>query len=478
VILSLAGSSHRNTLAEMAHSSPWIIDVASALALFALALATRLPFRSHMLHHWDSLNYALALEHYDVRLHQPQPPGYVLYVALGFVVNLIFRDPQRSYVALSVLCSGLAAAGLYLLGQRMYGRKVGLIAGVFLLVSPSFWFYGEIAMPHTVDAAMVILVAYLAYRVREGEERLLLPLSIALGLAGGVRQQTLLFLLPLCAYCVRGIRASRLAGALTVLIMVSLAWLWPMVHLSGGIAGYKAALMGLGARLWQGTSVFSATGMGGVARNAVRLTKYTAYGWNVMAIPPLLWIARKWRWKVQAITHGQFLGVWIAPPLLFYLLIHMGNPGLVFVYLPALMLASAVALVQLGDRMSKPRQWVAAAAFAAVLVASLQFLALPEHPFGPSDGRYLTRQAIEERDEFLEQAMATIRQDFPADSTIILATQWRHAAYYLPDYLIFGLPGPRIEGQEGSFGAVYINCPPSHGSQSLRAGERTPPGGL
>ena len=240
--------------------------------------------------------------------------------------------------------------------------------------------------------------------------------------------------------------------------MVSLAWLWPMVHLSGGIAGYKAALMGLGARLWQGTSVFSATGLGGVARNAVRLTKYTAYGWNVMAIPPLLWIARKWRWKVQAITHGQFLGIWIAPPLLFYLLIHMGNPGLVFVYLPALMLASAGALVQLGDRMSKPRQWVAAAAFAAVLVASLQFLALPEHPFGPSDGRYLTRQAIEERDEFLEQAMATIRQDFPADSTIILATQWRHAAYYLPDYLIFGLPGPRIEGQEGSFGAVYINC--------------------
>ena len=44
-------------------------------ALWALALITRLPCRSIILHHWDSVNFALALEHYDVRLHQPHPPG-------------------------------------------------------------------------------------------------------------------------------------------------------------------------------------------------------------------------------------------------------------------------------------------------------------------------------------------------------------------------------------------------------------------
>lgn len=140
-------SDYLNTLKGWFRSHPKVADALLALALLALALGTRLPFRSQMLHHWDSVNYALAIDHYDVRLHQPQPPGYFLYVALGAMANVILRDPQQSYVALSVLCSGLAAIALYYLGRRMYGRTVGWVAAVFLLASPSFWLMGKSPCP-------------------------------------------------------------------------------------------------------------------------------------------------------------------------------------------------------------------------------------------------------------------------------------------------------------------------------------------
>jgi len=458
VISTPLGSSHLNTLRKALHLHPWAVDVALSGALFLLALATRLPFRSQMLHHWDSVNYALALNHYDVRIHQPQPPGYILYVALGAIASMIFRDPQQSYVALSVLSSGMAAVALYTLGRRMYGRTAGCLAALFLLASPSFWFYGEIAMPHTVDAAMVIMVVYLALRVREDTQKALIPLAIVLGVAGGVRQQTLLFILPLVIYCVLGVKTSRLIKALAVLAVVSLAWLIPTIRLSGGIDGYRAAVMGLGARLWQGTSVFSIARLTGLARNATRLVKYSAYSWNMMAAPLLFWVLAKQHPESERDQHDRVLALWIFPSVLFYLLVHMGNPGLVFVYLPALMLISAAVLVQLIEKKNRPRWWVASICLLTVMIAGLQFLALPEYPFGPDGGQYLNRQAIEHRDNALEEIIATIQSDFPTESTIVLATEWRHAAYYLPEYLVFGLPGVRIEGNEGQFGTVYINC--------------------
>ena len=57
-------------------------DVIAVVSLFGLTLITRLPFSGAILYHWDSINFALALEHFDVALGQPHIPGYLLYVLL------------------------------------------------------------------------------------------------------------------------------------------------------------------------------------------------------------------------------------------------------------------------------------------------------------------------------------------------------------------------------------------------------------
>ena len=57
----------------------WIL----AVSLAVLTLVTRWPYRLRLLPTWDAIQFALALGEYDVVRHQPHPPGYILYVALG-----------------------------------------------------------------------------------------------------------------------------------------------------------------------------------------------------------------------------------------------------------------------------------------------------------------------------------------------------------------------------------------------------------
>ncbi|MDO8563235.1 MAG: hypothetical protein Q7S25_05275, partial [Candidatus Limnocylindria bacterium] len=65
--------------------------------LFALVLASRLPFVTHALWAWDSVLYARALEHgfhvdFDLADQRPQPPGYLLYVASAAALRGILGD--------------------------------------------------------------------------------------------------------------------------------------------------------------------------------------------------------------------------------------------------------------------------------------------------------------------------------------------------------------------------------------------------
>ena len=46
-----------------------------------------------MLYNWDAVQFALALREFDVAKHQPHPPGYLLYVGLGRLLNASLGDP-------------------------------------------------------------------------------------------------------------------------------------------------------------------------------------------------------------------------------------------------------------------------------------------------------------------------------------------------------------------------------------------------
>src|SRR3990170_1747270 len=247
------------------------VDVWFSLFVLGATVATRLPFRAQMLYNWDAVQFALALREFDVTKHQPHPPGYVLYVALGKLLNSLVHDPNQSYVALGIICSALTTTVVYFLGTALYGRLTGAVAALLLMVSPLFWFYG------------------------------------------GFRPTALALLLPLWCLGVVWARPKlwRVGLAGVVLGLSTLSWFLPLVWLSGGWARYFAVSWDLFASVVHPTSIFS--GNLGPAVGQLRfLLESTLVGLGAVTFALLFSVWSLWR-------HGRlvpgraelFLSEWI-----------------------------------------------------------------------------------------------------------------------------------------------------------------------
>src|SRR5438105_1821127 len=103
----------------------------AAAGLALAAVVTRLPFVTHTLYAFDSANYALAVrDFYNVAFHQPHPPGYPLYVLFARAIDLVVQDANRSLIFEGIAWSAIAVACTIALGRAMFGRGVGLLAGL------------------------------------------------------------------------------------------------------------------------------------------------------------------------------------------------------------------------------------------------------------------------------------------------------------------------------------------------------------
>src|SRR5439155_1077557 len=130
-------------------------DLVLGLAVALATVVSRIPLRAHLLPTWDAVQFALALERYDVVAHRPHPPGYILYVAAARIVDAFVGDATASLVWLSVAASGAAVFFVYRLAWMMYGRLAAAVAAIGLATSPLFWFYGEVGLPYAVEAAVL-----------------------------------------------------------------------------------------------------------------------------------------------------------------------------------------------------------------------------------------------------------------------------------------------------------------------------------
>jgi len=417
-----------------------------AAGLFALTLLSRIPFRSQILYHWDSVNFAYAMREFSVAKEQPQPPGYIVYVWLCRLVDIAVHNAQTTMVFISITASALAVVALFHLGWSMFDRRIGLIAALFLATSPLFWFYGEIALPHSLDTLLVIVSVWWLYETMQGDHRYLCPAVAIMAIAGGVRQQTIVFLAPLLLFALRRVGCRRFLTAWILGAVICLAWFVPLMALNDGLLNYMRTLSAFARRLQSTTSIFMGAGWRRIGRNVLKLTMYTSYGWSIALVPGAIYAAsRLWRreWP-QRWERPVFLLLWIAPSLIFYTIVHMGQQGLTFVFLPALLLLSAVGLTRL--LAIQPRWLIAAMAILVALNAGIFCLA-PEYPLGTGTQRLLTWTTLINSDHYYEDRFTAIRQNFAPESTAILAANWHHIEYYLPEYVRLALNVGRKWGE-------------------------------
>jgi hypothetical protein len=112
------------------------------LAMFGGTFGVYASTRSISFDDWDSINFARAIAHFDVRLQQPHPPGYPAYVFLARLVNGFTHDPLTALTLLSALSGALCVVVFFALS-----RDLGVGWAAFPLAAlPLFWLNSGMAM--------------------------------------------------------------------------------------------------------------------------------------------------------------------------------------------------------------------------------------------------------------------------------------------------------------------------------------------
>ncbi len=391
-------------------------DLVVAVGVGLLTLVSRVPLWREYLFNWDAANFALAVLHFDVRAHRPHPPGYFYFVALGRLVNFWVNDPNRSLILVSTSLSVGAAVGAYFLGRLVFrDRGVGLGAALLLLSSVTFWAYGLVALAYPALAFFGGLVGLGAFRPWP------LLATVALGLGSGFRPDLVLLLGPLWAWSLRRLPWSRRAGLVLLLGLLGLGWLLPTAALSGGLLEYFRALQGyLAEDVWQRYAP-GARGLEALGVNLRDTAAYVFYALYFSAVPVglgLLRLARTAAGRRLDPALAVWLGLWVGPPLAFYTLVHVGDPGYVFSFLPALLLVGAYGLRGLG------RAFEAVLLGFALLNAGVFFF----HP------RVLTYPGLVAADQALAERLSLLDR-FPPESTLVVAAEsYRALQFYRPAY--------------------------------------------
>ncbi|MBI1987727.1 MAG: glycosyltransferase family 39 protein [Nitrospinae bacterium] len=210
------------------------------LLLAASSLALRLPLRVPWLGSWDEVDFALGLRRYSLSEYQPHFPGYPVYLGLARLLWPWLGEEGSALTAVNALLGGMTALPLFLLADRLYGRRVALLSSLLLIFNPLHWLLSERALSDVTGSFFILTALCLfsyAPRPYAGPAA-----GVALALALGTRPSYFPFLLTgaiLEGQILRERSSGRgkwIEAILTVfsfLVVCSLWLLWQRVQLGG-----------------------------------------------------------------------------------------------------------------------------------------------------------------------------------------------------------------------------------------------------
>jgi hypothetical protein len=220
-----------------------------AAVLAVLFLLLHLPYLPSSLEDLDSINFALGVRQFDVARHQPHPPGYPVYMAVAKAVNAFGPAEAASLSLVGICAASLSIFALIALFTRLEpaSRPLCFLAAVLTLTAPLYWFTA--GRPLSDATGLAAAVAVQAMILAAGSSRALTIAAFLAGLSTGIRSQVAWLTLPLLLLAHlrrRGGLADAMRLGLAVLAG-ALAWLVPLVVVSGGTAAYVHAVFSQGA---------------------------------------------------------------------------------------------------------------------------------------------------------------------------------------------------------------------------------------
>lgn len=451
-----------------------IADYAVAATLGGAVVATRIPLLGRYLFDWDSLQFALGMQHFNLATHRPHPPGYVGYIFLGkLLAGLFGGDANLALVTLSITAEAITVAAVFLVARRLLGQFAGLAAALLMLTSPLLWLYGETALTYGLEPGLSLIGFWLVYRAVQTAGKGLVPAALTIGLTGAIRPSAEFFLFPLlCSGIGLTLWNAHRLGPLKPRQVIDLAvlpgvavvvgtglWLVPVLYLTGGPAAYLYYSGQLAAHVSGNSAVWRA-GLGGLALNSQAVLAGLALSLGVYlalaASMPAMALVTGLGAASPRLPRGiAVLGlVWILPAAATFLLVHIGQLAYVLFLVPALLLPAGLVLERVARLVTRRRPgWPGRVKWALLLAcagANVATFALPE-------GSLLSQ--VQARDRHVETLVSLVHR-YPPAETILLADpegphSYRSAMFYLPEYQVIALGRDR----RGRAGELFSNHP-------------------
>lgn len=419
------------------------------LLLFFLLLYFILSgfFLSRYLISWDAGQFALGTRHFDLAMHQPHPPGYILFVSSAGLLQRIIGNINYSFIVVVWLASLAALVLLYSSARAIGGgKKSALITVILAATSPLFFYYHNVALTYVFDFLGAILALNLAIRSLQSRKNYFIASCLLAALVAGFRPSVLLVSLPILFVhwlWLKNKPGNLFFGGL-IFIAGIFVWLAPLAYLSGGWRALSAII------------VFQFGSVTGGAFNQEQL-KYMLESLGLVLLPGaflILFYLRanfnywKREWKIFTLLLG------LLPALLVYLFGHLGDPGYVLGLIPAFYLLAVLPVGLLG------RHLFGRLLLLLIIVCQLViFYRGPVYAFSHKKSGQVNYAHLQAHDRRIAFYLAELK-NFNPEETLLLVLRGQYLtanrtvefyayddikalAYYLPAYEIYDLMGVR-----------------------------------
>jgi hypothetical protein len=268
-------------------------------ALAVVFFAAHLLYLPPTLEDIDSINFALGVRDFDVARHQPHPPGYPVFIALGKASTALLQGlgipgaAPRGLALLGVLAGVALIPLLFALYRRLSGEpSIAWWATGATVCAPLFWFTALRPLSDMTGLAFAVAAQVLllnaipaAHNPSLSPRTALIAGALLSGLAAGVRVQTVMLTAPvlLAALVWPGAPSVRdRATAAVATVAGALVWGIPLLAASGGLSGYLRALGTQAGEDFSGVVMLWTTRQARVAANAILFT--FVWPWGTFAL--------------------------------------------------------------------------------------------------------------------------------------------------------------------------------------------------
>ena len=407
-----------------------------------LVVISRVPFFEETPFEWDSVNFLYAIERFDISDDRPHPPGYIGYVYLGKAVNLIIRQPQSSLLVINIMAALLLLLGVHVLVKPYWDEKSFYFLSIILIFNPIVWFYGEVTLSYLSGAAAWVWCVWLLLRIKEGKDKRPLAAGFIWGIAGAIRPDVVIFLIPAGLYAVHfELFSSKARHLFFGFIAGILVWLIPTVILTG--TSFSSALR----TIFTSSTGYYSVLMGASPVKHLEMTAKAALwlfigcGWMLP-----IFFRKDFYDYIRKNNSVYFLTAAVLPLMLFQMLFLLPIPGYILLYLPGIII--------IGLGYLRLQRHFKTKVILIGMLSSVYFLFYPA-PADPPGASYITgnyiqtavgklntlaKSNIESNDYYTRIWTEGIKNGYNSDSTLILTCgrdySWRKATYFLPEFSI------------------------------------------